>query len=269
MTLRRPSFLPFVALLAAACSDLTRDDSTAPSTGTARVRAVHVSPNAPAVTVARAGATLATGVAFGAVAPATAYTTTPAGQGELVISDASGGAVVYRNNIPLARDSAYTIVALGNVGAPFVAGTQRTFQPIVLRDTVAVPTAGGWLRLVHAADSVGVNTATPPAAISNVDIYVYPQGTPRPTAAPAAGTAIRVLNASFRAVTAYTALTTPGTYVVEVFTAGAAPATATPLVNATVAIPNGLKATVVVRRPQVGATAAPLNAYGLVVLPES
>lgn len=268
MHLRRPSFLPLVALLAAACGDLTRDDSTAPSTGTARVRAVHVAPTAPAVTIARAGATLASGVAFGSVVPATAYATTPAGQGELVITAASGD-VVYRNNIPLARDSAYTIVALGNVGAGFVPGTVRTFQPIVLRDTVATPTAGGWLRLVHAADSVGVNTATPPAVVSNVDVYVYAQGTPRPTAAPAAGTAIRLLNAAFRAVTAYLPLTTPGTYVVEVYAAGANPATATPLVNTTVAVTNGLKATVVVRRPQVGATAAPLNAYGLVVLPEA
>jgi hypothetical protein len=267
MTLRRPLLYPLVALALAACTELTPYTPIAPSTGDARVRAVHVAPTAPPVTIARAGATLASDVAFGAVVPATAYAATPAGQGELVIS--AGGNPVYRNNIPLARDSAYTIVALGNVGAGFLPGSARSFQPIVLRDTVARPATGAWLRLVHAADSVAVNTATPPAATSNVDVYVYLQGTPRPTAAPAAGTAIRVLNSTFRAVTAYVPLTNAGTYVVEVFVAGAAPATATPLVNTTVAVTNGLKATVIVRRPQVGASAAPLNAYGLVILPEA
>ncbi|MCU0636556.1 MAG: DUF4397 domain-containing protein [Gemmatimonadaceae bacterium] len=272
MALPRPSRVAVAtsALFAVvACGDLTRDDATAPSTGSARVRVVHVSPDAPAVNVSRAGATLAQGVAFAAPAPQSGYVTTPAGQGVLEIAAATGGAAVYRNNIPLARDSAYTVVALGNVAGGFAAGAARTFQPVVLRDTVATPTAGGWLRLVHAVDSVGLNTATPPAVVSAVDFYVYPQGGQRPTAAPAAGTAIRVVNASFRAVTAYLPLATAGTYVVEVYAAGAAPATATPLVNTTVAITNGLKATVVVRRPQVGATAAPLNAHGLVVLPET
>ena len=266
---RRSSLVPLVALSVAACADLTPDNSTAPSSGAARVRVVHVSPTAPAVTVTRGGASLAQGAAFAAVAPATGYASTPAGPAVLEITGAGGGPAVFRAPIFLARDSAYTIVALGNVGAGFAAGSARSFQPIVLRDTVATPATGAWLRLLHAVDSVGVTTATPPALTSAVDLFVYPQGTPRPAAAPAAGTAIRLLNISFRAQTGYLPLTTPGTYVVEVFRAGVVPATSTPLVATTVALTNGTKATVIVRAPQAGATTAPLNAAGLVVLPEN
>jgi hypothetical protein len=252
-----------VAVLATACSDLERDNSTAPSTGSARIRVVHVSATAPAIDVARAGSTVASAVAFGSVAPATGYATSPAGPGILTVS--AGGSTVWSAQAPLVRDSGHTVIALGNVGAAFAAGSARSFQPIVLKDTAAAPTAGGWLRIVHAADSVSNNAGV---AASAVDIYVYPQGGVRPTAAPAAGAAIRVLNASFRAVTGYLPLTTAGAYTVEVFVAGAAPATATPLVATTVTVNNATKATVVARRASLGATGAPFNAMGLVLLPE-
>lgn len=265
MSLSR-QFLPVIGLLGlAACDGLERNDTTAPSTGSARVRVVHVAATAPAVDIARAGSTIASAVAFGSVSPATGYATSPAGQGVLTVS--AGGTAVWSAQAPLVRDSAHTIVALGNVGAAFPAGSARSFQPIVLKDTaVAAPATAAWLRIVHAADSVAVNASN--VATSNVDIYIYPQGTPRPTAAPAAGTALRILNAAYRAVTAYQALTTAGPYTVEVFVAGATPASATPLIATTVTLATATKTTVVARRASPTA-AAPLNAFGLILLPET
>jgi len=261
--MRNLSLLLLVAVPAVLFGCDERNDVTAPSTGTARVRIVHVAPTAPVLDVARSGATLATALTYGAVSPATGYGASPAGPGVLRVT--ASGTTLFDAQIPLLRDTAQTIVLLGNPGAAFPAGSARTFQPVALKDTAAAPAAGAWLRLVHAADSVA---ATAGAATSAVDIYIYPQGGARPTAAPAAGTAIRVINASYRAVTAYLPLTTPGAYTVEVFVTGAAPATATPLIASTVTLANLSKATVVARRALAGATTAPLNAFGLVLLPE-
>jgi hypothetical protein len=263
--MRLTRLVPVVALAALSGCGLEREESTAPSTGTARVRVVHVSPTASALDVTRSGAAIATALAFATVSPTTAYGSSPAGPGELLVRDATG-ATLFNAQFPLLRDTAMTIVALGTPGSTFAAGSARTFQPFVLRDTAAAPSAGGWLRIVHAADSVAAGTGG--AAASGVDIYIYPQGTPRPTAAPAAGAAIRIINASYRAVTGYLPLTATGAYTVEVFVTGAVPTTATPLIATTVTIANLSKATVVARRAQVGATAAPLNAFGLVLLPE-
>ncbi len=262
--MRLTRLVPVVAL-AALGGCLEREDVTAPSAGTARVRFVHASPTASALDVSRSGAALATALAYSAVSPATLYGSSPAGPGVLLVKDASG-ATLFNAQIPLLKDTAMTIVAVGTAGAAFPAGSARTFQPIALRDTAASPAAGGWLRIVHAADSVAANTAG--VATSGVDIYIYPQGSPRPTAAPTAGAAVRIINAAYRAVTGYLPLTTAGAYTVEVFVTGAAPTTATPLVATSVTIANLSKATVVARRASVGATAAPLNAFGLVLLPE-
>lgn len=242
-----------------------RNDVTAPSSGTARVRIVHVAPTASPLTVSRSGETLATALAYGSVSPATSYGSSPAGPGVLRVVDATGN-TLFDAQIPLLRDTAQTIVAFGNPGAAFAAGSARTFQPVALKDTVAVPAAGAWLRIVHGADSVSATTAG--VATSGVDIYIYPQGGVRPAAPPAAGTAIRIINASYRAVTGYLPLTAPGAYTVEIFATGAAPASATPLIATSVTLANLSKATVVARRALPGATTAPLNAFGLVLLPE-
>jgi hypothetical protein len=261
----RSLLLPVAPVLLLGC--LERDDATAPSTGSGRVRVVHVAPTVGTLAVTRLGGELAASLSFGAVAPATGATTSPAGPGVLTIRDVTGNTTLYNEQAPIARDAGTTIVLLGNVGSGFAAGSARSFQPIVLRDTVASPASGAWLRLVHAADSVAV-TGTTPTVSSGVDIYVYPQGTARPTAAPVAGAALRLINASYRTVTAYLPLTNAGAYQVEVFVTGAAPATAVPLVSTTIALTNASKTTVIARRAQPGATAAPLNAFGFVVLAE-
>ncbi len=258
------SCLLLAALVLTACEG--RDDSTAPSTGTARVRIVNVSPTVSALDATRLDASLATGLAYGAVTPATGYGSSPAGPGDLTVRN--GGVTIFNAQTPLRRDSATTILMLGSTDAAFAAGSARTFQPITLRDTAAVPASGAWLRIVHAADSVAVSTVTAGLATSGVDIYVYPQGTTRPTAAPVAGAALRLINATYRTVTAYLPLTAAGAYQVEVFVTGAAPATATPLISTVATLAAGSKATVIARRPLVGATAAPLNAFGLVLLSE-
>jgi hypothetical protein len=246
---------------------LKRDDSTAPSSGLSRVRVIHVSPTASALDVRRENDVLSTALGFATTSPATGYGSSVAGPGVLQVRDASGTSL-YSAQAPLVRDSATTVVVLGNVGAEFAAGSARSFQPLVLKDTAATPTVGAWMRIVHAADSVAVSTTTAGLATSGVDIYVYPQGTPRPTAAPLAGAALRLINAQFRTVTGYLPLATAGTYQVDVFVTGAAPATAIPLFSAAVPLTTGSKTTVVARRAQVGATSAPLNAFGVVLLPE-
>lgn len=263
--MRLTRLVPVVALAALSGCDLEREDTTAPSTGTARVRVVNVSPTSSALSVSRSGSALATGLAFATVSPTTAYLSSPAGAGLMDVKDASG-ATLFNAQFPLLKDTAMTIVALGTPGTVFAAGSARTFQPFVLRDTAAAPAAGGWLRIVHGADSVAAGTGG--AAASGVDIYIYPQGTPRPTAAPVAGAGIRIINATYRAVTGYLPLTATGAYTVEVFVTAAVPTTATPLIATTVTIANLSKATVIARRAQVGATTAPLNAFGLVLLPE-
>jgi hypothetical protein len=247
---------------------LERDDTTAPSTGTGQVRVVHVAPTVGALTVTREGSSLASALAYGASAPATGTGSSPAGPGVLTIRADGDGTTLFSAQAPIARDAGTTIVLVGNTGAGFTAGSARSFQPLVLRDTTASPSAGAWLRIVHAADSVAA-TGTPAVANSGVDIYVYPQGTPRPTAAPAAGAALRLINATYRTVTAYQVLTTAGAYQVEVFVTGAAPATATPLVSTLVTLANASKATVIARPARPGATTAPLNAFGLVLIPEA
>ena len=256
--------LLLAALVLTACEG--PDDSTAPSTGTARIRVVNVSATVSSLDATRLGGSLASALAFGAVSPATGYGSSPAGPGDLTVRN--GAVTIYNAQAPLRRDSATTILMIGSTDAAFAAGSARTFQPIALRDTVAVPASGAWLRIVHAADSVAVSTVTAGLATSGVDIYVYPQGTTRPAAAPLAGSALRLINATYRTVTAYQPLTNAGAYQVEVFVTGAAPATATPLISTVATLAAGSKTTVVARRPLVGATTAPLNTFGLVLLAE-
>jgi len=263
--MRSLSLLLLAAVPAVLSGCEERNDVTAPSSGTARVRIVHVAPTASPLTVSRSGATLATALAYGSVSPATSYGSSPAGPGLLRVVDATG-TTLFDAQIPLLRDTAQTIVVLGNPGAAFAAGSARTFQPVALKDTAAVPAAGAWLRIVHAADSVSATSAG--VATSGVDIYIYAQGTTRPTAAPAAGTAIRIINAAYRAVTGYLPLTTPGAYTVEVFATGAAPATATPLIATSVTLANLSKATVVARRGLPASSSSVLSVFGLVLLPE-
>ncbi len=245
---------------------LEREESTAPSTGIGQVRVVHVAPTVGALSATREGSALASALAYGSVAPASGTGPSPAGPGVLAIRSDVDGATLYSAQAPIPRDAGTTIVLVGNSGAAFAAGAVRSFQPLVLRDTSAAPTSGAWLRLVHAADSVTA-TGTPATASSGVDIYIYLQGTARPTAAPASGAAVRLINATYRTVTAYQVLTTAGAYQVDVFVTGAAPATAIPLVSTVLTLSNATKATVIARRAQPAASAAPLNAFGLVVLP--
>jgi hypothetical protein len=263
MRLRR-SIVTVVPVLLAGC--LEREDVTAPSAGQGRVRAVHAAPTVGALSVTRAGSDVVSALVYGAVGPATGYGSSPAGSGVLTIRD--GAATLFNTDTPIPLTGATTLVMVGNSGSTFAAGSARSFQPLVVRDTAAAPASGAWLRIVHAADSVAV-TGTPAVVSSGVDIYVYPVGTARPAAAPAAGTALRLINASYRTVTAYLPLTTAGSYTVEVFVTGAVPATATPLVATTVALTNASKTTVVARRALPGGTTAPLNAFGLILLPEA
>ncbi|MCY7287841.1 MAG: DUF4397 domain-containing protein, partial [Cryobacterium sp.] len=103
---------------------------------------MNASPTAPTLDVTRLGASLATGLTFATVSPATGYGTSAAGPGELTIRN--GAVTLFNAQAPLVRDSSTTVVALGTSDPLILPGSPRSFQPIALKDTAATPTAGAW-----------------------------------------------------------------------------------------------------------------------------
>lgn len=152
-----------LAALAAAgllmgCSD---DDKTGPN-GTAQVRVVHASPDAPAVDVLVDNQAVLNGVTY---KQSSDYLDVPAGSRNIKVQAAGGGAVVINADAAVTRGSAYTVIATGLLA---------TIEPLVLADDLTAPAAGNIkVRLVHGAPNV-----------SNVDIYVTAPGANLATATP-------------------------------------------------------------------------------------
>ncbi len=144
-----------LAALAAAgllmgCSD---DDKTGPN-GTAQVRVVHASPDAPAVDVLVDNQSVLTGVAY---KDASGYLDVPAGTRNIKVQAAGGGAVVINANATVTKGSYYTVIATGLLA---------NIAPVILADDLTEPAAGNIkVRLVHGAPSVAA-----------VDIYVTAPG---------------------------------------------------------------------------------------------
>lgn len=140
-----------LAALAAAglllgCSD---DDKTGPN-GTAQVRVVHASPDAPAVDVLVDNAVVLNGVTY---KQSSDYLEVPAGNRNIKVRATAGGAVVINADANVAAGEAYTVIA---------SGLLANIEPVVLVDDLTPPAAGNIkVRLVHGAPNVG-----------EVDIYV-------------------------------------------------------------------------------------------------
>jgi hypothetical protein len=137
-----------VPFLAAACSD--DDDSiTAPEApGTAFVRVVHLSPDAPAVDVSVNGSAPVVSLSYREV---TDYLPVPAGDARFTVTpNGATSPVVIDATVPLGTGAYYTVVATG-----FLAD----IQPVVLVDDTAA-TGQAKVRFVHAsADAPAVDVA--------------------------------------------------------------------------------------------------------------
>lgn len=120
----------------------------------ARVRAVHASPDAPAVDVCAAGSALFSGASFPG---ATAYAVVTAGTYDVKVVPAGAGcssAGVIEAPVPLNSDTDTTIVALNRLS---------DIEPLVLTDDNTAPAAGqARVRFVHASlDAPAVDITLP------------------------------------------------------------------------------------------------------------
>jgi hypothetical protein len=142
-----------VALLAtmalAACGD---DDNDPQPQG--RLRAIHLSPDAPAVDVKVNGNQVLANVTY---LVGSDYLDVPAGTINVKVEPVGSDAAVIDANVPVADGTDYTVLAVNYVA---------DIEPLYLTDDNAEPTAGSArVRIVHAAPSAG-----------NVDVYFAPAG---------------------------------------------------------------------------------------------
>ena len=219
--------LGFAALAAVGlllgCSD---DDKTGPN-GTAQVRVVHASPDAPGVDVLVDNSVVLNGVTY---KQASSYLDVPAGSRNIKVQAAGGGAVVINADAAVARGNAYTVIATGLLA---------NIEPLVLADDLTAPAAGNIkVRLVHGAPGVG-----------NVDIYVTAPG------ADLAGATPTLTSVPFQGASDY--LEVPaGDYRVRVTAAGTKTVA---LDTGTLTLASGqIRTAIAVEAPGGGAPLAPL-----------
>jgi len=140
------------ALGLAACSD--DDGPTQVVEG--RVRAIHLSPDAPAVDVLVDGAQALSGVTYLA---ASDYLAVPAGTRNLRVEPTGSDTAVIDADVTVAEGVDYTALAVGEVA---------NIEPLYLRDDNTAPSAGqARVRVIHGAPSVGA-----------VDVYFTAPGAP-------------------------------------------------------------------------------------------
>jgi hypothetical protein len=126
------------------------DDDPAGPAAIARLRAIHASPDAPAVDIYVDGARVAANVPYKAI---TSYLEVPAGSRNVQVRAAGTSTTVIDANVTLSAGTDYTVLAAGRVA---------NIAPLVLTDTNTAPVAGNVrVRLVHGAPTAGT-----------VDIYV-------------------------------------------------------------------------------------------------
>jgi hypothetical protein len=155
------SLLLAAGALTAACGD--DNGNTGPGAGSARVRVVHASPDAPNVDVRVDNAVALSNVPYLGVSD---YLTVPAGSRNLKVNAAGTATTVIDADAPLTDGRDYTVIASGLVSA---------IAPIVLQDDNTPPAAGSVrIRAIHGAPSA-------PA----VDIYVTAPGADLAAATPA------------------------------------------------------------------------------------
>jgi hypothetical protein len=143
----------------AACGDDDDDNGTNPPEQTAQVRAVHASPDAPAVDIYVEGSStpIATNVSYG---DATPYVTVPAGSYNIQLrpagADSSTDPIYETGNVSLTADAVLTAVAAGLLNS---ADAADSFRIIPQFEGFATPGSGNAIvRILHAgSDAPTVN----------------------------------------------------------------------------------------------------------------
>ncbi len=241
LSVARSSVLALGAALvvgaAAGCvsSDVT---GTGTASAVAGVRVVQVMGDAGSgVDFSLNGQTAATGLAFGVIAP------NPAQQQYALISPASpfafnatGVTTAFFSNPggAFAANTGYLLVAYGRV----TRGVSPAGTVAVLADTGTTATTSALVRVFDAIDYVKANTGTA------ADVYIYPQGTTRPTVPTFAAVA-------YGARSAYAGVA-PGTAQVDIF--DAAGAHTVPLFTTTLTLTAGSIRTLLLSDPAPTAT---------------
>jgi LPXTG-motif cell wall-anchored protein len=134
--------------------------------GTAKVRVVHASPDAPAVDVIVNGNKALTNVPFFA---ASAYLDLPAGSYDIQVvpAGATSPVVIDAKGVRIEAGKAYTIAATGKLAE---------IKPTILIDNLSAPAAGkAHVRVIHFspdAPAVDIKVAGGPTLISNL---AFPQ----------------------------------------------------------------------------------------------
>lgn len=158
--------------------------------GTAKVRVIHASPDAPAVDVFVNGNAVLTNVGFFAASP---YLDLPAGTYRVQVAPtgAGAGSAVIDANVTIEAGRAYTIAAVGPVAS---------IKPQVIVDNLSAPAAGqAKVRVYHFspdAPAVDVKLANGTTLISNLafpdasDYLEVPAGTYDLQVTPAGGDAV-------------------------------------------------------------------------------
>ena len=173
------------AVTVAACSD-----STAPVT-TTRLRAVHLSPDAPNVNIIVNGSQVATNFAYEA---STAYYNIQSGTTRIQVQPVGTTTNAIDASPSLLANTDYTVIAANLVAS---------IEPLLLTDNNTPPTAGNVkVRIVHGAPSA-------PA----VDVYITVPGVDIAVASPT------LTNVSFKGVSAYQSVAA-GTYQIRVTPTG-------------------------------------------------
>jgi hypothetical protein len=174
IVVRRRSYLPIAAaLLAVSASPTFAQDASpaAPAEGSAWVRVLHASPDAPAVDIwldgAAVGAPLA-GLEFGALSP---YVEVPAGPHAIKVC-ASADATVCPIDVPEVTVEAggrYTIAATNELAS---------IEPQVIADSGIGDPAKAWVRFVHfSADAPSVDVLTQDGSATVAGGLTYPNAT--------------------------------------------------------------------------------------------
>lgn len=157
MTIRKLGLAVLAALALSACGDDDNDNNVA------RLRAVHLSPDAPLVDIYVDDDLVAEDVDY---LDQTGYLQLPAGAANVIVTAAGDpDAVVIDADATLAEDTDYTVLA---------ANFLEEIEPIVLLDDNTPPAAGQvQVRIVHGSPSTGP-----------VDVYITAPGAPLDEATP-------------------------------------------------------------------------------------
>jgi hypothetical protein len=186
------------------------DDNGPTELLTGRVRAVHLSPDAPAVDVLLDGSEVLSGVTY---LGSSSYLDVPTGDRTFRVEPVGSNTAVIEATVPVAEDVDYTLLAVNTVA---------NIEPLYLVDDNTAPAAGqARIRVLHGAPSVGP-----------VDVYV--------TAPGAALGSPALTNVPFKGVSGYLAVPA-GRYQVRVTPTGST----TVAINQEITAPVGVVATAI------------------------